>query len=170
VGRPSVRNTVDSASDKNIILNHSIFTYNSLHASWKLHSGSNVTASYSFVSCRANAEQPSGNLAAAAPPSNAQVRSLPTHPTPPSTTPCAHLGPAFPSCSLAFASLPSPACLQTCGRAPCPCRLGRQAAGPAPAAAGPGGQLPCRRPARPGSSRAERGLLTLQCYREVIMI
>ena len=41
----------------------------------------NVAASYLLCSCRANAVQQSGNPAAAAPPSNAQVCSFPTHPT-----------------------------------------------------------------------------------------
>ena len=41
----------------------------------------NVAASYLLCSCRANAVQQSGNPAAAAPPSNAQVSSFPTHPT-----------------------------------------------------------------------------------------
>jgi hypothetical protein len=48
--------------------------------------------------------------------SNAQVRYLPTHPTPPSATQLENFGPAFPSCSpaLAVASLPSPVRLHTC--------------------------------------------------------
>jgi hypothetical protein len=32
--RPSVRNTVSSPPNEKIILNHSIFAYNSLQASW----------------------------------------------------------------------------------------------------------------------------------------
>ena len=40
-------------------------------------------------------------------------RCPPFQPTPPSATPRAHLGPAFPSCSLALASLLSPARLRT---------------------------------------------------------
>ena len=65
----------------------------------------NVAASYLLCSCRANAVQQSGNPAAAAPPSNAQVSSFPTHPTLRHSTraprPCLSL--------LLPASLPSPA-------------------------------------------------------------
>ena len=65
----------------------------------------NAAASYWLCSCRANAVQQSGNPAAAAPPSNAQVSSFPTHPTLRHSTraprPCLSL--------LLPASLPSPA-------------------------------------------------------------
>ena len=65
----------------------------------------NVAASYLLCSCRANAVQQSGNPAAAAPPSNAQVSSFLTHPTLRHSTraprPCLSL--------LLPASLPSPA-------------------------------------------------------------
>ena len=65
----------------------------------------NVAASYLLCSCRANAVQQSGNPAAAAPPSNAQVSSFPTHPT------LRHSARAPRPCLplLLPASLPSPA-------------------------------------------------------------
>ena len=79
-----------------------------------MRSDRNVTASHSIVSCRVNAAQPSGNPASAVKyPGALPSSSYPPDPTLRAATPLAHLGPAFPSCSLALASLLSPARLRT---------------------------------------------------------
>ena len=79
-----------------------------------MRSDRNVAASHSIVSCRVNAAQPSGNPASAVKyPGALPSSSHPPHPTLQAATPLAHLGPAFPSCSLALASLLSPARLRT---------------------------------------------------------
>lgn len=79
-----------------------------------MHSDRNVAASHSIVSCRVNAAQPSGNPASAVKyPGALPSSSHPPHPTLRAATPLAQLGPAFPSCSLALASLLSPARLRT---------------------------------------------------------
>ena len=79
-----------------------------------MRSDRNVAASHSIVSCRVNAAQPSGNPASAVKyPGALPSSSYPPDPTLQAATPLAHLGPAFPSCSLALASLLSPARLRT---------------------------------------------------------
>jgi len=79
-----------------------------------MHSDRNVAATHSIVSCRVNAAQPSGNPASAVKyPGALPSSSHPPHPTLRAATPLAQLGPAFPSCSLALASLLSPARLRT---------------------------------------------------------
>ena len=79
-----------------------------------MRSDRNVAASHSIVSCRVNAAQPSGNPASAVKyPGALPSSSYPPDPTLRAATPLAHLGPAFPSCSLALASLLSPARLRT---------------------------------------------------------
>ena len=79
-----------------------------------MRSDRNVAASHSIVSCRVNAAQPSGNPASAVKyPGALPSSSYPPDPTLRAATPHAQLGPAFPSCSLALASLLSPARLRT---------------------------------------------------------
>ena len=92
--RPSVRNTVSSPSDEKIILNHSILAYNSLQTVGKcamlqhlicfVHAGPTLCSSQEILPPLRRRQMP---------------RCAPSQPTPPSATPRAHLGPAFPFCS-----------------------------------------------------------------------